>query len=58
MRCGAIPAVLQHVYAGVGPGAVSTAPSGRQLHPDDLETLLLVLQSLTTTAASMSTPQV
>ena len=50
--------MLQHVYAGVGPGAVSIAPSGRQLHPDDLETLLLVLQSLTTTAASMSTPEV
>ena len=53
VQCGAIPAVLQHVQRGVrSPQAVSEAPTGRQLHPEDLQTLLLVLRSLTSTAAA------
>lgn len=53
MRCGALPAVLQHVLRGVrSPQAVSEAPTGRQLHPEDLQTLLLVLRRLTGAAAA------
>ena len=48
VRRGATMAVLQLLQRGLqSPDAVCATPTGRQLHPDDLKTLLELLQSLT-----------
>ena len=50
---GAIAAVLRLLERGLrSADAVSTTPVGRQLHPEDLQTLLLLLQRLTADTAA------
>jgi hypothetical protein len=56
VRRGATAAVLRLLQRGLrSADAVSATPTGRQLHPEDLKTLLELLQSLTGDAGAIGT---
>jgi len=53
---GATAAVLRLLQRGLrSADAVSTTPVGRQLHPEDLQTLLMLLQRLTAESTASTT---
>ena len=59
VRRGATAAVLRLLQRGLrSADAVSATPTGRQLHPEDLKTLLELLQSLTGDAGAGASAEV